>query len=66
MWAESACSGVIGERDVGNRLRFSAGVWGKSHKALVTTGENVPVRIGGWQLDVDASDTDCDYGGYFE
>ena len=64
--AEFACSGVIGGEDGGNRLRCSAGIWDKSHEALMTAGENVPVRIGGGQLDVDAPDADGDCGGYFE
>ena len=66
LWAEFACSGVISGADGDNRRRLSAGIGNKRHEALMTMGKNVPVRIGGWQLDVDAPDADCDSGGYFE
>ena len=66
LWAEFACSGVISGADGDNRRRLSAGIGNKRHEALMTTGKNVPVRIGGWQPDVDAPDADCDSGGYFK
>ena len=64
--AESGCSNERDEKNGSNRLRFSAGIGNKSHEVLVTAREDVPVRIGGWHLDVDASDTDGDFSGYFE
>lgn len=63
---EFACGGVIAGEAGGKRLKFSTGIWGESHEALMTTGENVPVRIGGRQLNIDAPDADCYFGRYFE
>lgn len=64
--AEFTCGSVIGGEAVDNRLRFSAGIGDQRHEALMTAREKVPIRVGGWQLDVDTADADGDGGGYFE